>query len=265
MTDSTLLIRATLALYADALRQSTHALGRHVWIIGLVPAYTLGLQFVTVVAQSLGFLGGFLVFLAVAACASSFLAVISEAIANQRLRLENLSQTFGRFFSRVVQVFFVFWIIQLLLAMIVTENPNLLWLLIAVNAGIFLVFNPVPELIYQGTSDGLALLNDAVQFMRDNLLEWLVPLAVLLAPFFLIDARLGFVAMARIDVTNGLDVVIGVVREWIPLDEPLGTLVATTISSVLIVWAMLFRGYLFRALSRSGRRQRIFDARVRGL
>lgn len=265
MTDGALLVRATLALYADALRQSTYALGRHIWIVGLVPAYTLGLGVVTGLGQQLGFLGGFLVFLAVAACASSFLAVISEAIANQRFRIENLGQTFGRFFSRVVTVFFVFWIIQLLLAMIVTENPNLLWLLIAVNAGIFLVFNPVPELIYQGTTDGMALLNDAVQFMRDNLVEWLVPLAILLAPFFLIDPRLGFVAMARIDVTNGLEVVIGVVHEWIPLDEPAGTLVATTIASFLIVWAMLFRGYLFRALARSGRRQRIFDARVRGL
>jgi hypothetical protein len=44
-----------------------------------------------------------------------------------------------------------------------------------------------------------------------------------------------------------------------------GQLAALVIASVLLVWIMLFRGFLFRALNRSGRRQRLFEARMRGL
>ena len=37
------------------------------------------------------------------------------------------------------------------------------------------------------------------------------------------------------------------------------------LASVVVVWAMLFRGFLFRSLYSSGRRQRVFEARARGL
>ena len=263
MSDFDALVRATLAIYVDSLRQSFAALGRHVWIVGLVPAYTLVLQLVTGLAMNLGFAGGFVVFLAVAACASSFLAVIGEATCHGRVRFDEISQTFGRFFGRIITVFFLFWIVKLLLGMIVSTNPDLLWVTIAVNTGIFVVFNPIPELIYQGRNDGMALLEDAVQFTRDNLVEWLVPLALMLAPFFLIDPQIGFLVMARLGVQNGLDLVIGVVAGWLPLSGIALTLTATALASVLIVWAMLFRGFLFKALHESGRRQRVFASRAR--
>ncbi len=264
MSDASRLVRATLELYGDALRQSTTALGRHIWIIGLVPAYTLGLQFVTGLAAPLGFAGGFVIFFAMAACVSSFLTLLGEAVGHGRVRLEELGSSFGRYLSRVITVFFLFWIVRLLLQMTVSQNPDLLWLLIAVNSGIFIVFNPVPELIYQGHQDGVALLQDAVQFTRDNLLEWLVPLAFLMAPFFLIDLQVGFLVMARLDIHNGLELVQSALATWLPFSGTARNLVATVIASVVIVWAMLFRGFLFKSLARSGRRQRIFASRARG-
>ena len=264
MSDLNVLVRATLGLYVDALKQGTSALVRHIWIVGLVPAYTLALGLISSLAAGLGFARGFVVFLAVAACASSFLSIINEAVAHQRVRFEELSQTFGRYFSRIITVFFLFWIVRLLLGMIVSQNPNLLWLLIAVNTGIFIVFNPIPELIYQGSNDGMALLEEAIQFTRDNLVEWLVPVAIMLAPFFLIDTQVGFLVMARLDIQNGLDLVIGVMTMWLPFSGVVQNLLATALASLLIVWIMLFRGFLFRSLAGSGRRQRLFASRSRG-
>lgn len=264
MSDFNRLVRATLDIYADSLRQGTRALFRHVWIVGLVPAYTLLLQLISGLAVNLGFAGGFLIFLAVAACASSFLTILDEAVSHGRVRIEELGQSFGRYFSRLISVYFLFWIVRLLLGMVASGNPDLLWLVIAVNTSLFLVFNPIPELIYQGREDGMALLQEAVQFTRDNLVEWLVPLAVVMLPFFLLDTQVGFLVMARFGVQNGLDLVIGLVATVLPLSGVALTLVATAIASVLIVWIMLFRGFLFRALSESGRRQRVFASRARG-
>ena len=69
--------------------------------------------------------------------------------------------------------------------------------------------------------------------------------------------------MSKLGVQNGLDLVIGAVATWLPFGGIVQTLVATALASVLVVWAMLFRGFLFRSLSRSGRRQRIFASRAR--
>ncbi len=263
MSNLSLIVRTTLQIYADALRESTKALGKNLWIIGLVPAYTLLLQLVGGLAMNLGFAGGFLMFLATAACASSFLTVVGEAVSHGHIRFTEIGQTFGRFFSRLITVFFMFWIVRLLLGMIVSANPNMLWLMIAVNTGIFIAFNPIPELIYQGTNDGMALLEDALQFTRDNLVEWLVPVAIMMTPFFLIDIRVGFRVMAELDIQNALQLVLGASAAWLPLDGPLLSIVATALASALLVWAMLFRGFLFRALAHSGRRQRIFASRAR--
>lgn len=264
MDDLNLLVRATLQIYADALRKGTAALLRHIWIVGLLPTYTLLLEVVSGLAVNLGFAGGFLVFLAIAACASSFLTVIGEAVAHGRVRFDELAQTFGQFFSRLISVFFMFWIVKLLLGMIVSANPNMMWLEIFVNIAIFLVFNSIPELIYQGRSDGMAILQDAIQFTRDNLVEWLLPLGLVLAPFFLIGTQMGFAVMARFGVQNGLGLVIGLVATWLPFSGAAQLLAATAIASVAIVWVMLFRGFLFRALNESGRRQRVFASRARG-
>jgi hypothetical protein len=264
VTQLAVLVRATLGLYQRALVDSFALTVRHAWIVLLVPLYTILLGLVEVAAAPLGFLGGFLMYLAVAACLSSFLTVIGEAVAHQRVRFAELGQTFGRYLGSIITIVFIFWIIHLLLGLIVSENPGMLWLAVAVNTGIFVVFNAVPELIYQGQRDGLALLEDAVQFLRDNTVEWLFPLAVMLAPLFATDLREGFVAMANLGATTVLFWTRNAIAEWLPGSGDLQNLLATALASAAIVWIMLFRGLLFRSLWRSGRRQRVFEARMRG-
>jgi hypothetical protein len=258
------LVRATLGLYHRALVDSFVLMVRHAWIVLLVPLYTILLGLAEAAAAPLGFLGGFLIYLAVAACLSSFLTVIGETVAHQRVRAAGLGQTFGRYLGSIVTIVFIFWIIHLLLALIVSENPAMMWLAVAVNTGIFVVFNAVPELIYQGQRDGLALLEDAVQFLRDNTIEWLLPVAVMLAPLFAADMKAGFVAMANLGASNALFWTIAAIDEWLPGNGEFQRLLATALASVAIVWIMLFRGLLFRSLWRSGRRQRVFEARMRG-
>jgi hypothetical protein len=179
VNESTLLVRATLALYRDAARDAARSLARNLWIVVLPPAFSLLLGFVQQIAIPLGMIGGFVIFLAAAACVSSFLSVIAEAIAHERIRPGELGQTFGRYVASIAGVLFVFWIIELLLTLITQQNPGLGWLAIVINLGLFLLCNPLPELIYQGTRDGIALVDDAVQFMRENAVEWLVPMGVL--------------------------------------------------------------------------------------
>ena len=263
MSQLLVLTRATLGLYQRAFVDGFAILLRHAWIVLLVPIYTVLLAVAEAATAPLGMVGGLVMYLAVAACLSSFLTVIGEAVTHQRVRFGGLGPTFGRYLWSIVGIVFIFWIIHLLLALIVAENPAMMWLAVAVNTGIFVVFNAVPELIYQGERDGLGLLEDAVQFLRDNTIEWLVPLAIMLLPLFAVDVEAGLVAMANLGATNALFWTIAMIEEWLPGGGEVKRLVATALASIVIAWIMLFRGLLFRSLWRSGRRQRVFEARMR--
>lgn len=265
MDDRTLLVRATLALYRDAARDAARSLARNLWIVTLPVLYSILIAMVQRVAAPLGIIGGFLMFLAAAACVSSFLSVLSEAVSHERIRFAELGTTFGRYLSSIAGVLFLFWIIELLLTLITEQNPSLAWLAIAINLGLFILCNPLPELIYQSMRDGIGLVDEAVQFIRENAIEWLVPLLVFFLPLFVLDVREGLMAMAHVGATNVLGVVDLTLRAWLP---PLGDgvqVVLLFVSSVILCWIMLFRGFLFRSLAQSGRRQRIFGARMRGL
>lgn len=264
MSETNLLVRATLALYRDAVRDAGRALLRNPWIVALPPLYTVVLTLVQGVAMPLGMLGGFLIFLATAACVSSFLSVLAEAVSHERIRVGELGQTFGRYLSSIAGVLFLFWIIGLLLALITEQNPSLGWLAIAINLALFFLVNPLPELVYQSNRDGIGLVDEAVQFMRENAIEWLVPVLVLFTPLFAIGARETFLAMASVGATNALELVELTLRAWLPPLGGAGQVLLLFAASILLCWIMLFRGFLFRSLAHSGRRQRIFSARMRG-
>jgi len=263
--DRLLLIRATLALYRDAVRDAGKALLRNLWIVALPPLYSILLATVQRLAAPLGMIGGFLMFLVAAGCISSFLSVLAEAVGHERIRFRELGQTFGRYLSSIAGVLFLFWIIELLLALITEQNPGLAWLAIVVNLGLFLLCNPLPELIYQSTRDGIALVDEAVQFIRENAIEWLVPVLVLFLPLFALGVREAVMAMAQVGATNALGVVDLALRAWLPPLGDLAQVLMLGVASLILCWIMLFRGFLFRSLAQSGRRQRIFGARMRGL
>ncbi len=265
MNDRLALLRATLALYRDALSQSLALLWEQPWLALLVPGYTLALGAVGQLVAPLGLAGGLLSFLALAACSSSFLALVGERVARRRVSFADLGPSFAQHLGSVAGVLFVFWIIQLLLSLIVAQDPSLGTLELALNAGLFVIFNPLPELIYQGSRDGLALLEDAVEFLRENALEWLLPVAALLAPLFALDARTGLQAMAEIGAANALPWTAGAIAAWLPsLGGAAAASLGLLLASAGLLWIMLFRGLLFRALARSSRRRRVFEARMRG-
>jgi len=53
-------------------------------------------------------------------------------------------------------------------------NPNGPLLYLGVQILLYVIFNAVPELIYQGRVSGLALLSASYQFIVENWIEWLL-------------------------------------------------------------------------------------------
>ena len=99
--------------------------------------------------------------------------------------------------------------------------------------------------------------------MRENSVEWLVPLAVMLLPFFLASVPMGLVAMTEMGPTSALGLLTNLLEGLLPESGGVSRWAAPLVASALLAWGMMFRGFLFKALDRSGRRQRIFEARMR--
>jgi hypothetical protein len=257
-----ILAKATLHMYGEAVRDGSKSLVAHFWIIGLIPGYTMLLGLIGTLAMSLGFLGGILQYLAMAALLSSFLSIIGEAVSHQRVNVAGLGSTFGRYFNSLISVLFVFWILDLVLGMMSHSNANSLWLILFVKTAIFIVFNPVPELIYQGQRDGMGLLEDAYRFTLANTVEWLLPMFLILGPIFAIETRMGLVVMSQLSPTNALTMLNTILMQWLPTAGPWTAILSTLLASTLLTWIMLCRGFLFRSLNRGGRRQRIFQSRM---
>ena len=124
----------------------------------------------------LGMIGGFIMGFIAAACWSSYLELISQAVAESKIQLRwsDLKATFGARLWDVVSVMFAFWIIGFLTGPLTQgENGPALKAMLAIAVGFFC--NAVPELLYQGQSRSFALLLDSARFMLAHPVVWLLP------------------------------------------------------------------------------------------
>lgn len=205
----------------------------------------------------LGRLGGFVLGLVLAACFSSYIHLISLAVKPSRIGLADLRASFGARFWDVISVFFAFWIIDFALTAVVAPaaGPNGDIVIALAGLAMAVLFNPVPELLYQGETRSFQLLFESGRFISKHGLEWLLP-NVLLAVLF----------MAPLGLLHGPagQIVLNVANILSPRNDGMGVLalfqrapIYLQIPMLLCVhWLMMFRGILFAELTSGSARQR---------
>lgn len=237
-----------LKLYA---RLATRAVRLAVrgWPAGVaLLVYATVLQVARGALSQFGMIGGFLVGFLIAFLISSYLHLLSLVVADQRIRVTDVRESFGARFWDVVSVLFALWVIQLGVEL-VTSSAGDRGRIISVLVGLTMVvfFNAVPELIYlaRGQFRSFALLMESGRFISAHWPEWLGPTAliaaVLLAPFGLIQhgtAAERLLNMQSLFSLDGLVLVILAMPLWL---KP--------IMLLFLTWAMVFRGLLFAALA----------------
>jgi hypothetical protein len=228
-----------LHVYGECLLRTFRVLGRNLWTVVLPIAYLAVVAPMAALLAPLRFIGGFLFALALAALAASLLYVVSELVRGMPVRLREMPQSARPFFWPIMNVAFVFWVADFFLRPALAQVPSGEAILVALNATLFVLFNAVPEVIYQkGEYGGLAAMMASVKFIEEHWIEWLIPNVALGAGFWfglsaLQSTAFGFVL------------------------EPVAF-------GALLLWALVFRGFLFEALDRSGARQRALRYRLGG-
>lgn len=237
------------------------------WSILLVmPVYPLILYVTLLLTRSLGIIGSLVFSVVLAACWSSYLELLSQAVSGARFRLDlvDFKRTFAARLGDVISVLFVFWVVNMLSAPLL-RGPNGLAISAILSLAIAVFFNAVPELLYQGSSRSLALLVESARFVTEHALTWLLPNVVIALLALVASGNVGY----YISQPTALLIAFGAMYS-----SPTGA-VATLLA--LPLWAlplalgvahamMVFRGVLFRELSRGGgnRRLQAFRARARG-
>jgi len=262
-------VRSTLELYGRAARKAGEALVRSpAALVSLVASQLVFFAVSTLVDRAnLGLAGGFIIALAAAACVGSYLHMVDRALSGRKgAGFGDLQESLGRYLWDTLNVMFIFFLVDLVLGFILP------WpLLLALWMAIFVLFNPVPELIYQGRGSmgiagGLETLKEALRWVRKNALEWFLPQVLIAVAVALagIDSLLAFLQAfgPRFGFVESLTTVV-------PLLDAMhvgwsAEIVTKAILVPLLTHAMmLFRGALFLELDGSSRRTRAWQDRFR--
>jgi hypothetical protein len=217
----------------------------------------------SLLTRSLGIIGGLALGLVAAACWSSYLELISQAVAGSsiRLRWDDFKRTFGARFWDVISVMFAFFIISFLTRPL-GNGPNGAATTAILGIAMAFFFNAVPELLYQGNTRSFALLLASARFMLANPVVWLLPNLLFASAVMAAGGGLHFEKPAEVLIAfgNTFSSPIGVIGLFSGLP-----LWALPVALFALHYAMVFRGVLFRELVGGGgnARLRAFQAHMR--
>jgi hypothetical protein len=262
--------QATVRLYHQSLLATLHSF-RQSWIlIPVLLVFTLGLILVTSLIAPLGMVGGLILGAANALIIGATLSLTEQAIrGGRRLQWQDIPQSMGQYFWEVISVGFMVWFPLLFLEMGLQANPYQPLIATAMFFLMFVLLNPVPEVIYQSRKgSALEVVRESYEFVLENWIEWFLPVAIALAPFglsffFQISSQAG--RRGGLDFWHLLTLPFSILSQWLSLlgmSDSISFIIVLIITPIATVFMLLFRGHLFAALHRSSRRQRMFQSRT---
>ena len=251
------LVAATLRLYQQAGKETWQKIWRD-WWVGLLPLlYGLVFFLTAPFVAPLGLIGGLMLGLVLALCTSSYLYFIAGVVNGSRMRPQDLGESWRPYFGSVITIMFFLSIVQYALAFLLPPVASAQAFRTLINLVLLIVLNPVPEIIYQGRTQGLDMLQESVEFLRDSGVEWFLPfvaLAVFSIFFFPLPILMMPLQIGRLTfpTLGGGGLLLG---------SP-ASLLWDAVSAFILFALMVFRGLLFRALAGGTRRQRVFRSRL---
>lgn len=217
------------------------AVGVIFYIIELVASYIIGL----LVAGPTSILSGFINAFVRSAIYSSYLYILFNIINYRRFRFSDIKTGFSHFLWKVYGVFFIMYIAQLILGLLgnlLGTAANILNILILLTA--FIVFNALPEAIYLKDYRPMDTLTYTMDFIKENWLNWFIPNIIFGAVLFLLGVRQFGTIFSPSLINNPYAALI--------------TMVPALVIRIVFSVFMLYRGFLFKLLSTSTRRKRMF-------
>lgn len=193
----------------------------------------------------LGILAGIAVALASASLISNYLYLLYNVINYDKLKFQDFKDGFTYFLRKIYVVFFYGWIGSMIISMlarILGNNAGILNLIVSIS--IFILLNPLPETLYLKVLNPMDSIMYSVDFMKENWINWLIPNAVMFVVLYLITGNI----ISGIFTTH-----ISYISSFRIID-----IIKYLIAQGLFSFVMIYRGYLYKLLSTSTRRKRMY-------
>ena len=235
-------VKATLWISRTAFHRSVELLAGNWGIIFAPLAYSVVLSVAAAVLAPFWFVGGIVVTAVAAACASSGLHVIENVVRMGKVNLNDFIKGFAVYLWEILGIAFILWIPMTLLSRVAYSMPEGPLVLLVVQILLYVILNPVPELIYLTRVSGIALLSASYEFIVENWIEWFLPNVLIAAAAYLLMGLL-----------NGLATRVPFFLRFF--------FVASTFG-LFLTFLMIFRAVLFSELNGTTRRGRVFRYRT---
>lgn len=236
-------IKAIFWIYKTCLIRTVELVRDNLGIIFAPIAYSVVLSVAAMLLAGLGIIGGIVMSVVVAACASSGLYLIENVVRMGKATLQDFTRGFSAYLMEILTIAFIFWIPMRLLAQFAFTTPNGPLLYLGVQILLYVIFNPLPELIYQSRVSGLALLSASYQFIVENWVEWLLPNLVV-----------GLVGYMLRNLIYQLVAPVPFFLQYFFVEAAFG---------LFLTFLMIFRGLLFSELNGTTRRSRVYRYKAR--
>ncbi|WP_026477011.1 hypothetical protein [Alkaliphilus transvaalensis] len=192
-------------------------------------------------------LAGLVLLIATSALISNYLHLLEGIIRRNRITMQDFKEGFGIYLRKVWGLLFLFYVAQLAYTLLAEPIiSTFIHPLLARNLMMFIVFivlNPIPEVLYQKYYSPWESISYSFEFIKDNWIEWYIPNIIFIGLMYLLTGEL----------------ISGVINYYAPVNLlARGGIVTYLLGQVLFSFMMIYRGYLFETLSTSNRRKRLF-------
>ncbi|MDR2337870.1 MAG: hypothetical protein LBE20_04385 [Deltaproteobacteria bacterium] len=255
MDNIIILIKSTLVLYWEVLQDTGKGFLKN-WWCGVLPIFYVlvvwGVGSLVVLILP-GIIGGLILGLLWALLIANYFVFLAASVEKEKILFSEIIPETLALFSPVLSVLFILYVISLVqsLFLVGAENSFNNFLALAVSLILVMLFNALPEIVYQQRGIGFYSFDKSFQFIKENFVEWFAPQIFI---FFLVYGKSFFSAMNLIELAQINPLFSGKLfigsSGWIVLDL------------FLMHCFMIFRGILFKQLLTSSRRKRIYNYRT---
>ncbi len=232
------------------IKKSIKALRSNPGLLIVGAFYLVAVMLVMQIAGMFGMFGGLIITLFQSAVLSNYLFLMNRIVRVGRFTQDDFQSGFKVYFRKVWVVLLIIWVGQL--AVVTLAQPlnllipafGLVSLIVQVVA--FVVFNPLPETLYQKHLGEIDSFIYAFNFIKENWIDWFIPNIIL--------------GSACYGIYWAINNLFYTVLRGLPyaLKTSLAIVLIAILVQAILGYMMVYRGFLFEMLTTTTRRKRLF-------
>lgn len=214
-------------------------------VMNLIAINILGILF----AGPLSVLSGIAFALLRSVIASNYLYLLFNIVNYNSLTIDDFKNGFNYYLRKIYGIFFVLYIIQLLLSMVSSvfgSFGNSLIMIISLVSAVALT--ALPETVYLKQYDAWESIVYSLNFLKENVINWVIPNLIFYLAIYLIT---GEILLEIFNVNVGFDFSMNPI-----------SMISYVLAQTVFSFMMIYRGHLYKILSTSTRRKRMFMKKI---